>query len=121
VSAPRAVSFHVPVAPVSVNRRYVGRTFRLSPEYRAFHAAVALCAKRAMRGLVPLEGPLSVQVDLLVHNARQDVDGPAKPCLDGMNGIVYGDDSQVVEVRLLKLHTPKDEAAGVTICVRESV
>jgi Holliday junction resolvase RusA-like endonuclease len=120
VSAPRGISFHVPIAPVSVNRRYVGRTFRLSPEYRAFHAAVAMCAKRAMRGIQPLEGPLLAELTLLVNNARQDVDGPAKPCLDGCNGIVFADDSQVVELRIVKMHTPKPEAPGVTIAVRES-
>lgn len=119
MSAPRGVSFHVDAAPVSVNRRYIGRTFRLSPEYRAFHEAVAICAKQAMRGVVPLEGPVTVEIALLVNNSRSDVDGPAKPCLDGMNGIVYGDDAQVIECRLTKIHVPKPERPGVTIAVRE--
>jgi len=119
VSVPRGISFHVPLKPVSVNRRYVGRTFRLSPEYRAFHDAVKACATRATRGLRPLEGPLSVDLTLLLTNPRQDIDGPAKPILDACNGKVWGDDSQVVELRVFKLMCGEDDKPGVTVAAKE--
>jgi Holliday junction resolvase RusA-like endonuclease len=119
MSAPRGVSFHVPLKPVSVNRRYVGRSYRLSPEYRAYHEGVKVCAKRAMRGLRPLEGPLSVDLTLLLTNPRQDIDGPAKPTLDACNAVLWGDDSQVVELRVLKLFCGQGEKPGITVYARE--
>lgn len=119
MSAPRGISFHVPLKPVSVNRRYMGRNYRLSPEYRAFHEGVRVCASRAMRGLRPLEGPLGVSLTLLLSNPRQDIDGPAKPILDACNDLVWGDDSQVVDLRIIKIVCGDVDKPGVTVAVQE--
>lgn len=118
MSAPRGISFRVDAKPVSVNRRYV-KGHRLSAEYRGFVDAVRFAARQAMRGLRPLEGPVSVDLALDLTNPRQDIDGPSKPILDGLNGFVFGDDNQVIQLTLAKNVIPKTDKPGVTISVRE--
>lgn len=75
-----------------------------------------------MAGRAPVEGPLVLSLDVrlpipaswpkkkqeeassgrLRPVARPDVDNFAKAVLDGLNGIVWRDDSQVVELRASK-------------------
>jgi len=102
------IRFIVPGNPVpkgrprTVKRR--GRSVTFTPRRTAEYAeAVALMARQAMAGLPPLEGPLSVRVRFYRRDRRRaDGDNMTKNVLDAMNGIVYLDDSQVVDCRWTK-------------------
>jgi Holliday junction resolvase RusA-like endonuclease len=49
---------------------------------------------------------------------KPDIDNIIKAYLDGMNGIVYLDDTQVVRVSAKKVYSM---VAGVDVCVREEI
>lgn len=50
----------------------------------------------------------------LAHTTGPDSDNCAKALLDALNGIVYDDDSQVVDLRVTKSYGPSPEAV---VCV----
>ncbi len=72
-------------------------------------------------GCRPVEGPVSVAVVLDIYvRRRMDVDNVAKSVLDGLNGIAYEDDDQVVEL-LVRKHRVKAAAdERVEIEIREA-
>ena len=47
---------------------------------------------------------------------KPDLDNIVKSYMDGMNGIVYGDDSQVVEIHTTKVYA---ETGGVDVLIKE--
>ena len=47
---------------------------------------------------------------------KPDLDNVVKSFMDGMNGIVYGDDAQVVEIHTTKVYA---ETAGVDVLIKE--
>lgn len=51
-------------------------------------------------GTPKLEGP--VRVTMWFHQRLGDIDNLAKAILDGLNGVAYKDDSQVVDIRARK-------------------
>lgn len=55
-----------------------------------------------------LEGPLKVTLSLYRPQKRGDIDNPTKGCLDSMNGFIYEDDSQIIE-----LHAYRHDAVKV--------
>lgn len=59
-------------------------------------------------GCRPVQGPISVALDVFTRR-KMDVDNVAKSVLDGLNGIAYEDDDQVVEL-LVRKHLVKDAA-----------
>ena len=83
----------------------------------------------------PLEGPLSMHINLylpipaswskqktidaacgkMMPTSRPDVDNYAKAVLDSLNGIAYADDSQVVDLRVVKQYARKDTGARIVI------
>ena len=68
----------------------------------------------------PLQGNLQVDMQFyLGHKRRVDLDNLSKSVLDGMNGIVYEDDRQVVKLYLEKYYD-KDRP-GVMVTVKELV
>ena len=74
---------------------------------REYRLRVAQAAQNAMQGSKPLEGALSMDVRIYRKYKRTarlygDVDNHLKALLDGMNGIVFADDGQVVEIAALK-------------------
>lgn len=66
-------------------------------------------------GTVPLwAGPLRVDVRLFRPRRVGDIDGPIKALLDGLNGRVWSDDSQVVELHVWRgddKHAPRVEVS----------
>lgn len=122
------VSITLPGEPVGKGRPRVGRsgTLYTPAKTRAFEAALALQAKAAVRGR-RLDGPISVQIWAAVGipeswskkrkaaalaqeerpTRRPDVDNFIKAALDGLNGIVWADDSQVVDIRASKFYSDK--------------
>ena len=74
-------------------------------------------AKLCHRG-TPLQGNLQVDMQFyLGHKRRVDLDNLSKSVLDGMNGIVYEDDRQVVKLYLEKYYDK--ERPGVMVTVKE--
>jgi Holliday junction resolvase RusA-like endonuclease len=86
----------------------------------------------------PLESPVSVDLYIRVPcpssfskrrqnecfegrerpTKKPDIDNIIKAYLDGMNGIVYLDDTQVVRVSAKKVYSM---VAGVDVCIREEI
>ena len=113
------VDYRGPV--VSTNAAYKKtRTgvFYMSQEGKAFKAALALEAKRAMRDRVPFNGPVSVMVDFWFKTHANDVDGPLKLVLDSLQGSVYPNDRQVVHVSATKHKADQERQVGLSLTVR---
>lgn len=124
------ISFEIEGIPVPKGR---SRSTRSGHHYtpaktRAYEQLVASRAREAMQLLAPLEGPLRVTITFLLpipaswsnakrdraigglikHTVKPDLSNLAKSIEDGMNGIVYRDDSQIIGLSLGKRysHTP---------------
>ncbi len=80
------------------------KTFK---EVIAWHAKAAVLRQGIRR---PAEGPISIRLVFqmgrngkeLYHTKRPDIDNLAKAVKDALKGIVYADDSQIVEAHLYK-------------------
>lgn len=109
--------------PPSLNRLYRKgkRGIYMSEEGRAYKQEVALMAVGQMEKAEPLLG--KVGVELRFYGARMDADNMTKALFDSLNGIVWGDDRQIIELHIYKL--PNDGDPRVDVCVwpiqRESI
>jgi len=100
-----------------------------------YETHVAMKARQAIGATEPLQGPLSVFLYLryaippsyskkrkeaclagLEFPKRIDIDNVYKSITDAMNGIVYLDDSQIVEAHIKKVYA---EDAGANVMVQE--
>jgi len=103
---------------------------------KSYEDEIKMFAKAAMGATEPLETP--VEVFLYIRNSvpasyskkrteaclsgqekpinKTDIDNIAKAFLDGMNGIVYKDDRQVVELHAKKTYA---EIAAVEVLIKE--
>ncbi|NPV72134.1 MAG: RusA family crossover junction endodeoxyribonuclease [Firmicutes bacterium] len=101
------IRFTVPGRPVPKARHRAtligGKIVSYTPrKVREFEQAVGWAAKAAR---VPmLEGPLAVEIHCYVDPRRAipDSDNLAKSVLDGLNGVAWHDDRQVVDVRCVR-------------------
>jgi Holliday junction resolvase RusA-like endonuclease len=104
---------------------------------RTYEAEVAMMAKAAMGASKPLKGGLDVYIHLsfpipasyskkraqdclneaIKHTKKPDADNCAKSIIDGMAGIVFDNDSQIVS---LHIHKTYGEIAKAEILVREA-
>jgi Holliday junction resolvase RusA-like endonuclease len=116
-----AVTFIVPFTPVAWQRAGVtwtnqGTKHFTRPETRAWKQTVATYARSAMRGAVPLNGPLKLELAFLLPippswpnwkreaaergqiapTVKPDLDNLEKAVKDAMNKIVWIDDAQVI-------------------------
>lgn len=102
----------------------------------AYEDLVALQGRKAMAGRDPLQGPLALDLVAVVSvptswtkkrraaalagmewpAKKPDADNVAKTIADGLNGIVYSDDAQVVDLRVVKRY---GELAGVIVKVSQ--
>ena len=91
---------------------------------KTYEEEVALFAKAAMKDLEPLKTPVAVSVHATFpipqgyskkrrqacldgserHLKRPDLDNIVKAITDGMNGVVYDDDSQIVRLQAKKVY-----------------
>ncbi len=111
----------IPGRPVPKGRPRLGVRGRTAyvytpPETREYERLVGLVAKSA--GCRPVEGPVSVELDIFTQR-RMDVDNVAKSVLDGLNGVAYEDDNQVVELLVRKHKVTRKEEERVEIEIRE--
>ncbi len=129
------IFFTIDGAPVAKGRpRFarMGRGIRTYTPARteAYEAAVRIAARSAMGATPPLAGPLHVSVEAVMpipvswskkkreaaadgggvpHVKRPDVDNLVKAVLDGLNGIAFMDDAQIVQLKAFKRYgdTPR--------------
>lgn len=135
------VTFKVDGVPVPKGRaRYVRRGNHIStytPEKtRTYETLIKDAARQAMGVSEPLETPVSLYLYIKVpipasatkKRLQAIADGSEKPTKkpdasnvlksveDGMNGVVYKDDSQIVNIHVTKVYSSEP---GVDICVKE--
>lgn len=118
-----ALRFEVPGIPVAKGRARVttigGHARAYTPAKTvAYESTVALMARQAMGASSPMAGPLAVSIiatwpipaswskkrreSEVFKASRPDLDNIAKAIGDGCNGIVWADDSQIVDLRCVK-------------------
>ena len=135
------ITFKVDGVPVPKGRaRYVRRGNHIStytPEKtRTYETLIKDAARQAMGVSEPLETPVSLYLYIRVpipasatkKRLQAIADGSEKPTKkpdasnvlksveDGMNGVVYKDDSQIVNIHVTKVFS---SFPGVDICVKE--
>lgn len=100
---------------------YAKQSFRFSSagHYKSdaisgWEDTVGWLAKKAVAGREPLEEPIAVSLDFLRSTKRRvDLDNLAKPVLDGLEGVVFENDDQIVELRISK--SIVEERPGVQV------
>lgn len=127
-------SVHMPRPRGKARPRVTARGTYTPAESKAAERAVASCAKAAMAGAKPMEGPLIAMVEAyfavpaswsakkraaalaqtVLPTGRPDTDNLAKLALDACNGIVYGDDAQVVSLIAMKRYS---ESPGLRVAI----
>lgn len=125
------IKLTLPIAPVAwqrVQRTRHGVTF-VPPKTRAFKAAVGVSASTQLVLPEPLVGPLSLSLRFVLtppkrpkHKepiVRPDLDNYVKGVMDALNGIVWADDSQIVETRARKLYAMDGSPARIELEVSE--
>jgi Holliday junction resolvase RusA-like endonuclease len=136
------IAFTVPGNPVGKGRPRVSRrggfARMYTPEKTAsYESLVALAGSQAMEGRPVLESACSVTLDIRVPipaswskkkqaaalagelqpTTKPDIDNVEKAIFDGLNGVVWKDDVQVVAVTKCKRYS---DAPGVHVCVEPS-
>lgn len=103
---------------------------------RQYEHLIAVRAREAMRGLPPIVKPTAIRMTIVAtfrvpvswpkkrrtaalqgvlhHTHKPDVDNVTKAVCDALNGIVYEDDSQVVDIKVTKTY---GEAPAVKIYI----
>jgi Holliday junction resolvase RusA-like endonuclease len=67
-----------------------------------------------------LPRPVSLPKRVRLHTKQPDLDKLLRSTIDGMNGIVFRDDAQVVEIEARKVYTFGAEPPGAVITVAEA-
>ena len=123
------IRFFVPGEPVGKGRPRIGqvrgRAMAFTPRKTVdYENLVKMVASQAMAGSPPLEGPVSLTVNAVFSvpqswskkrqaaalegkirpTGRPDIDNAIKAISDGLNKIVFRDDSQVVHVSAVKIY-----------------
>lgn len=95
------IRFEVSGRPVPKKRPRVTSKGAYTPkETVAYERSIAWAAKAAMGPRVPTEKKCFVR--MAFYGSSGDIDNLEKSCLDGMNGVVYKDDRQVMRVEAEK-------------------
>jgi Holliday junction resolvase RusA-like endonuclease len=141
VPLPRYCSFTVPGQPVAKGRARFARrgnfvtTYTPEPTAR-YENLVKVAAAEAMKGATPMQGPIRLGVSILLQipaswskrkqaqaldgliaaTKKPDADNVLKAIKDGMNGVVYLDDAQAVEIQVMKRYAA---VPGVSVVAEE--
>ena len=121
------VTLHIPLIPHAKARPRVVNGRAYTP---AATTAYERSIKLAAAHLSPLSGPLSVSVVFIfprlkssrsaareVKATRPDIDNLLKAVLDGLNGVAFHDDGQVVQIGGAKWIAAADEEAHLEITI----
>jgi Holliday junction resolvase RusA-like endonuclease len=135
-----SLTFTVPVEPRGWARaRRRGGTYFLDPETVAFRNAVIAFATQAMVRHSAFDEAVAMTVISILSipaswsrtrraaalagtirpTAKPDVDNLAKGVCDALNGIVYRDDAQVVDLRSIKFYGARPEVQVAVSPIRE--
>lgn len=115
--------FSVPGMPVPKGRPRLGKHGNVYTPKRTttFETAVRVHALKArVLAQWPLSASLEYAVSILVFiksRRRKDVDNVSKAILDAMNGVVYADDSQVVEIHVYRARDDLSPRVEVSVSV----
>ncbi len=114
----RAMTFTVPGKPVPKGRprtvRRNGRVITFTPaRTRRYERIVGICALAARPVGWPLDARYRVVLSVSGANPRADLDNVAKAVLDGCEGVLWTNDRQVCDLRVVRA---QDEA-GVAVDV----
>jgi len=117
------IKLTIPGRPVPKGRPRLGIHGRKAyvytpPKTKEYENLVGWVAKSA--GCRPVEGPVSVALSVYVKG-RLDADNIAKSILDGLTGVAYEDDDQVVELVVRKHKVKRKEEERVEIEIQEAV
>lgn len=77
---------------------------------RAKETEIAAYATVKMIGKALFVGPLRLHIDARMPGkatSRPDADNIGKLVMDALNGVVWGDDASVVDLRVTKRHAPE--------------
>ncbi|MDO7787891.1 RusA family crossover junction endodeoxyribonuclease [Desulforamulus aquiferis] len=113
---PVKVSFTVPGRPVPKQRPRMGKggIVYTPKNCREYEGKVAKTAHTIFRR--PYAGPVALEVNLFLASRPGDLDNYVKSISDGLNGIAYLDDRQVVELKAkLTVQRGLPERAEVTV------
>jgi Holliday junction resolvase RusA-like endonuclease len=90
----------------------------LSETGRSFHAAAAEVARRSWPGR-PSRRPFAALVTLYLGGYDRDVDGSHKALIDGLSGVVWHDDRQLVLLSVRKRRAAPGVMSWASVVVRE--
>lgn len=133
------LQFTLPITPVPKGRPRLSRFGTYTPEKtKRFENDVRLLVKSLIGNQQPLETPLEVFLYFRLHvpqsyskkrteaclngsdrpilRSTGDLDNHAKAVTDAFNGLVYKDDSQIVELHLTKVY---DVKPGIDVLIKE--
>lgn len=138
----RELVFHVPGDPQGKGRPRAGKSFgghtRLYTPQKtvAYEGLVSLAAQQAMKGRAIVLGPVFVHMEITLQvpqswskkkklaalagrvmpTKKPDIDNVEKAIFDALNGVVWKDDVQVIEVVKRKAY---GEVPGVMVSISE--
>lgn len=135
MSERKCIAFSVPAVPVAQPRQrhalIAGHVRNYTPTkspVNEYKATLRLAASQAYSG-PPLQGPLVAVIVFVFPSktkrsrkpkaTRPDCDNLAKATLDALNSLLYGDDSQIVSLRVEKWHASGDEQPHVNVLIHE--
>lgn len=129
------INFEIPGIPVAKARSRSasknGKTFHYTPKKTEnYENLVKVSAYQAMKGKTILDCPVCLRAELFVPvpeswsskkkqqalnheimpTTRPDCSNLLKSIEDGMNGVVYKDDKQIVQIKVLKQYSDKPRA-----------
>jgi Holliday junction resolvase RusA-like endonuclease len=137
------ISFTIPGPPVGKGRPIVGRSFgsghatlRTPKKTASYESLVKMAGYQAMIGRTLLLGPVSVRLDvccaipaswsgkkstqaaldIIRPTTKPDLDNVMKAIFDGLNGVVWKDDVQVVSATAEKTYS---HAPRVVVSIKE--
>lgn len=101
------MTFVIPDQPVGKGRPRVVNGHAYTPERTRTHEnKIVMLARNAMilSGEEPFTGLVSISIWFYLpnHRSEPDIDNLIKAVLDGLNGVAYTDDKQVVAVHAYK-------------------
>lgn len=116
-----------PVQQGNLRTNPSGISYHTDKGLKEWRQMVAMTARSHFAALVPGAVRLKVyffmprtkamRAKTIPHTKRPDLDKLLRGVLDAMTGVVYGDDSAVTHVSLLKRYALPDEQPGVLIKV----